>query len=244
MWRVGIIGCGRVGCEFKDCHARAYLDCTKTNLESVCDIDINKAYACSHKLGGVGTITDDYEEMFLAIRLDIISVCTPPETHCQIVCDIAPYVKAIYCEKPIATTIEDAEKMIEVCHKHNVILQVNHQRRFGRPKFLFSRGLLNTGSHMFDLLRMYFGNIKIGEGNTAITPNGLVIDIVELGGEAPIFRFEMPESNYTVSLIKNGVEHLVECLETGKQSISSGEEALEALRLVERFKELSSSNNR
>ena len=244
MWRAGIIGCGRIGCGFGDCHARAYRDCVKTNLEVVCDVDINKAYACSHKLAGVGTITDNYEEMFLAVKLDIVSVCTPPETHCQIVCDIAPYVKAIYCEKPIATTIEDAEKMIETCHNHNVILQINHQRRFGRPKFLFSRGLLNTGTHMFDLLRMYFGDIRIGRGNTIITPNGLVIDIIELCGEEPVFRFEMPKSNYTVSLIRNGVEHLVKCLEMGRQSISSGEEALEALRLVKEFERQSSSNNR
>lgn len=234
MWRAGIIGCGRIGCEFEDCHARAYMECHKTNLVALCDSDYRKFKQPDLPILEVST---DYKHLVLffkarGIPLDIISVCTPPETHCQIVCDIAPYVKAVYCEKPIATTVEDAEKMIETCHKHNVILQVNHQRRFGRPTFYYSRGIENTGTHMFDLLRMYFGNAFMVAGNTVYFKS-TGVDIVEVGTDEPVFEFKVP----TEGLILKGVEHLVKCLETGKQSISSGEEALEALRLVERFKQ-------
>ncbi len=222
LFRCGVIGLGRIGCEFIDNHAKAYRDCKDTALSFLWDIDQIKTDAWCDFYG----IKNDVE-------LDIISICTPPETHRQIVEQWSHDVRGIYCEKPIATTLEDADAMIELCHKRHIILQVNHQRRFGNPKFLFSRGILNTGTHMFDLLRMYFGEIRL-EGNQVITPNGLHIDIFELYGEEPYFEFVMPNQS---DLILKGVEHLVECIKQGKQSISSGIEAREDLRLCLDFKE-------
>ena len=39
-------------------------------------------------------------------------------------------VKAIFCEKPLATTVEDTDRMLEACERNNVVISVDHTRRF------------------------------------------------------------------------------------------------------------------
>ena len=39
-------------------------------------------------------------------------------------------VRAVYCEKPIATNVPDAERMVEACDKAGTLLVINHNRRF------------------------------------------------------------------------------------------------------------------
>ncbi len=87
---------------------------------------------------------------------DILSVCTPPETHTQIVLDFASSVKAILCEKPMATNLQDADAMIAACKRHGTILQVNYQRHFTAPVFRFSR---DGFGHAIDLLQDMFGPV-------------------------------------------------------------------------------------
>ena len=204
MYRAAIIGCGFIGVKAPDNHLQAYLDCEDVELVAVCDKQ--------------PTITNRwvrYKDMVKHERLDIVSVCTPPETHREIVCDIAPYVKAIYCEKPIALTLEDADTMIETCARYNVILQVNHQRNFMRPKFRYSRGIINTGTHMFALIQHLFRD-------------DIEVDIEAVDTEEPVFELDCTHNRDP--MIIQGVKHLVSCLNDKKESVCSGEVAREALR--------------
>ena len=62
---------------------------------------------------------------------DIISVATYAPYHAEITVACAEAgVPAIYCEKPIATKLEDANRMVEACDKAGSLLVLNHQRRF------------------------------------------------------------------------------------------------------------------
>ncbi|MCL0099726.1 Gfo/Idh/MocA family oxidoreductase [Dehalococcoidia bacterium] len=73
----------------------------------------------------------DYKEMLSDLELDIVVVATPDHLHASVVEDSAVAgVKGIFCEKPFATTIEDADRMIKVCEENSVILSVNHTRRW------------------------------------------------------------------------------------------------------------------
>ena len=223
MYKAAIIGLGRIGAGFEDSHMTAYRDCEDTQLVALCDINESLMYEWLSVMRNSAKLFTDYKRMITGNWLDIVSVCTPPETHCQIVCDIAPYVKAIYCEKPIATTLEDADRMIDVCHKYGVILQINHQRRFTQPKFRFSRGIFNTGTHMFDLIHQLFRD-------------DVIVDIEEVDTEEPIFELDCTHNND--KMIPLGVAHLVECLKENKESVSSGEEAREALRMCLEYAKL------
>ena len=208
---VGIIGKGFIGYDSPDSHYHGYLDCSSTTDCLICDLYKPANYK-------------DYMEMVTSHNFDILSICTPVETHCQIVCEIAPYVKALYVEKPIATTIEEADRMIETCHKHGVILQVNHQRRFLKPKMRWSRGILNNGTHAFDLMRQMFGEEW---------PEKIDLEYVDSMDYPPIFELVINQPE--LRPILKGVEHLVECLKEGKQSISSGKEARVTLKEVLQF---------
>ena len=217
-----IIGAGRIGVEFDQCHAQAYTDCKDTELVELIDLDLPKACRAAEKWG------IPHASNIFNTNADIVSICTPPETHLDVLRQVVSEVKGILCEKPIATTLEDADEMIRLCKRYNVILQVNHQRRWGMPTFRYSRGILNTMTHGFDLLRMYFGEVDRIEKDIVCFKSGMKVRIENVPvQEETIFEFKTD----TTGTFLKGVEHLVECIKTGKQSISNGESAREDLRL-------------
>ena len=63
--------------------------------------------------------------------LDIVSVATYAPVHAEITVACAKqFIRAIYCEKPIATQLPDAEQMVKACDDTGALLVLNHQRRF------------------------------------------------------------------------------------------------------------------
>jgi predicted dehydrogenase len=78
-------------------------------------------------------------------NLDLISVVTPDHLHAQIVVDAANAgVKGIFCEKPIATTLADADRMIEAVERTGAKMIVNHSRRWF-AEYLQAKRLIQTG---------------------------------------------------------------------------------------------------
>tara|TARA_Y100000590_G_scaffold211779_1_gene239969 strand:- start:4230 stop:5039 length:810 start_codon:yes stop_codon:yes gene_type:complete len=112
-------------------------------------------------------------------KIDILSICTHPESHEEIVkTAVHSGVKMIFCEKPLSNTLNSAKRILEDCKNHNTKLAVNHFRRsdnffihlknniqnnfFGKIQhlnFYYTRGIANSGSHLFDLIRFLFGDI-------------------------------------------------------------------------------------
>jgi len=104
--------------------------------------------------------------------LDIVSVCTWPKTHCEVaVMATRSGVKGIMCEKPMATNLREADKMMDACRQNGVVLAVGHEHRFdpqsvkareviesrviGELKLIWghcSLDLMNNGSHVIDLV--------------------------------------------------------------------------------------------
>lgn len=172
-YRVGIIGTGGISRH----HTRGYLNCEKTELVAIADINQEnlKKYAAEFN---INRLYADYKEMLEKENLDIVSVCTWHATHCDIVCNVAPYVKAILCEKPMALNLGQADKMLEACQKADTKLAIGHQRRFsaqhvkalqllkegaiGDLRFVWASSpppLVGWGTHIADLLRYYLGDV-------------------------------------------------------------------------------------
>ena len=79
---------------------------------------------------GVPTF-DDWHEMLASQKLDLVSVASYAPSHAELVEACARSgVRAIFCEKPMATRLADAERMIEVCQQTGSLLVINHNRRF------------------------------------------------------------------------------------------------------------------
>ena len=154
-------------------HAAAYRSLPSVKIVACADISRENAKAFA-ELFDVDTIYTDYHEMLAEEKLDIVSVCTWPRLHEEMVVAAARAgVKGIYCEKPMADTWRGAKTMVEVCDAHGVKLAFNHQRRYGAPfrkaKALLDGGeignlqevsfgagnLYDYGSHLFDLCNYF-----------------------------------------------------------------------------------------
>jgi predicted dehydrogenase len=117
----------------------------------------------------------DYGEMLEHEDLDLVSVCTWPPLHEEMVVAAAEAgVKGIMCEKPMAVNLGQADHMLEACEQNDVKLVVSHQRRYN-PRYVeakeaLDRGdvgelvevfgncggdLLTDGTHNIDLIRFF-----------------------------------------------------------------------------------------
>ena len=73
----------------------------------------------------------DYREMLSKESLDILAVATSDHRHADITVDgVNAGVKAVFCEKPLATSLEDADRMIKACEDAGAVLAVDHTRRW------------------------------------------------------------------------------------------------------------------
>lgn len=126
-------------------HAAAYYRHPQTEVVGVCDIrqealDNFKA-DWDDVWTNVGTYTD-YLQMLDETQPDIVSVATPDHLHADITVDAANgSARAILCEKPIATTLADADRMIAAVEANNVLLSIEHTRRWS-PNFHAARDLI------------------------------------------------------------------------------------------------------
>ena len=160
-------------------HAGAFKMNESTELCAFVDIDPSKLRLASKMFPGVPTYTE-IERMLDECSPDIVSVSTPLENHYSTVIQCAEKrVKAIICEKPIASTLREAKRMIDFCKKQGSLLFVNHTRRFDpllnrvrdetengiigeimQATAYYTAGLFNTGTHLIDLLRMFLGEVS------------------------------------------------------------------------------------
>ncbi|MGD7001980.1 Gfo/Idh/MocA family protein [Corynebacterium halotolerans] len=122
--RVGIIGCGAISRN----HLEAFAAVDGAEVVAVCDIDPVRAAAVARR-HGVPTAFGSLAEL-LDHGVDLISVCTPHPTHEDVVLTAAAAGVHVLCEKPIATDLASAERMVTACDAAGVQLGVLFQRRF------------------------------------------------------------------------------------------------------------------
>lgn len=138
MYKVGIIGLGQIAYHIdKDpnrkiiwSHIKAYQNVDSTQIIAICDVNEN----LTHQIGKECDISSrytNYATMLEENNFDIISICTPIQTHCEIIkkC-VAAGVKAIFCEKTLSFSLKDAEEAERICRENNVVLAVNHVLRW------------------------------------------------------------------------------------------------------------------
>lgn len=122
---VGVIGLGIMG----QLHARIYQEMQDTQLVGVMDSDVAKCKTVANELGTKAFCTLD--EMLSDPSIKAISVATPDHVHYQIVMACLQAQKHVLVEKPLATNLEEARKMVEMAKKTGCILMVNYNNRWG-----------------------------------------------------------------------------------------------------------------
>ena len=125
--RAAVIGGGLGGF-----HAYAYARSPRYDLVAVCDLDpevMPRFYERSGiPAGRIGEYTD-YRLMLEREDLDVVSVATPDHLHADATCDASEAgVRGIFCEKPLATTLADADRMIAAVEANGTCMSVDHTR--------------------------------------------------------------------------------------------------------------------
>lgn len=122
---VGIIGLGRMG----QIYARTLAQCGKVRVVSVSDVVAERAQSLAAELGA-RTWTADYRELLADGEIRAVFVISSTSTHREVVVAAAEAGKAIFCEKPIALTLEDTDQMIAALEKAGTMFQAGFMRRF------------------------------------------------------------------------------------------------------------------
>ena len=179
-YRAALIGCGRMRAFIDNegttphafSHAAGYLACSRTELVALSDPRAEVMDRAGERYGVAPEHRyRDYREMLEHERPDIVSVATQPEQRAAIVIDACEHgARAIYAEKPMAASLEQADAMVAAVERHGVAFNMGTNRRWetpydtmkelihgGRYGRLLSMtihqgaGLFNMGSHAFDL---------------------------------------------------------------------------------------------
>lgn len=147
-YRVAIIGCGGIA----RAHGAGWQGVPQARIVAVADIAEQARSAFAAQFGVEKTYAD-YRDMLATERPDVVSICTWPPLHCEMVLAAAESgARGILCEKPMAPSLGEADRMLEACRAAGTYLIVGHQRRF-QAQYRAARALVAEGA-IGDLLDM------------------------------------------------------------------------------------------
>jgi predicted dehydrogenase len=187
--RAAIVGLGRIGSRFDEeasrttvwSHAGAYLSRRDSfELAGACETDPANTAAFALRCPAV-PVYRDLRSMLDAVKPAVVSICTPPAHHATALQEIlsCESVRAIWCEKPLAMTVEEGAAMVAACRARGVTMVVSYVRRWlpvwARARDIARQGTLGTvrmvrialpnrlwsmGSHAVDLVQFLGGSIE------------------------------------------------------------------------------------
>ncbi|AJE03720.1 Gfo/Idh/MocA family protein [Geobacter pickeringii] len=142
--RTAVIGVGYLG-QF---HAEKYASLPESELVGVVDSDRARADEVAAKVGTVSYT--DYRE--LLDKVDAVSIVVPTQYHHEVAKAFLARGVHVLLEKPITTTVEEADELIRLADENRAIFQVGHLERFN-PVVLGLQGLL-TGPRFVESVRI------------------------------------------------------------------------------------------
>ncbi|MGH2560597.1 MAG: Gfo/Idh/MocA family protein [Thermomicrobiales bacterium] len=190
-YRAAVIGCGKMSRG----HARAFADAPAVNLVAGADVSeaARAAFAGDFALD---TMYADPAQMLEREQPDLVSICTWPPTHADLtVAAFAAGARVVWCEKPMAVHLADADRMLAAAEAAGGLIVVNHQRRFvesyRQARELIDAGAigevtqitgicggdtLTDGTHLIDMARFLNGDVPITSvfGAIEMSPMGSV----------------------------------------------------------------------
>ncbi|HEY6282305.1 MAG TPA: Gfo/Idh/MocA family oxidoreductase, partial [Nitrososphaerales archaeon] len=123
--RVGVIGAGTMGSQ----HLRVYGDlASRCEVVAVAETDSGRRESLNKKKDW--KVFSDYKQMVSEAELDAVSVALPNELHAEATIECLKKGIDVLVEKPMALSLSDARKMIDVASQENRILMVGHVERF------------------------------------------------------------------------------------------------------------------
>jgi predicted dehydrogenase len=159
--RLAVIGVGHLG----RIHARLAKCLTAAELVAVADPIPQVREEVALELGVPAV--DDYRQ--LIAQIDAAIIATPTRQHHAVAGDLLSRGIHTFVEKPVTTSVADADELIELAHKRNLVLQVGHVERFN-PAFVAAQPHIETPK--------YLEAVRCGPFTGRSTDIGAVLDLM------------------------------------------------------------------
>ncbi len=190
LLNVLIVGCGNIAGGFDTAadpnelpctHAGAYRRDGRFNITACVEPDDAKRNLFMRTWEIPEGFQNIEEAKSSGLKIDIASICSPTRFHKDnVLAAIELQPKLIFCEKPVSESLEDTHSLISACDDANILLAINHTRRwdpeiqklkqqlsnedYGELRSVtgyYNKGILNNGSHLIDLLCYLLGDLHV-----------------------------------------------------------------------------------
>jgi predicted dehydrogenase len=164
--RVGVIGTG-----FGKAHVRAFTAHPRATVTAVCSTDAGRAAAVAAQLG-VPLSYGEYRTLLAEAPVDAVVVTTPPDQHAPIAAAALQAGKHVLCEKPLTSTLAEAQSLLERARASGLVHAVVQWLRYS-PGSLWTRELLADGAigQPLSLVDSMHPNVSEYFANPNVSPN-------------------------------------------------------------------------
>lgn len=205
--RIGVVGAGMIAGE----HVRAYTASPGARVVAVADPVVAKAERLAADVGAAAALDLD---AVLAVGVDVVSICTPPLTHAELAVRALEAGCSVLCEKPIARTLSQARRIVEVARSAPGILMVGHVSRF-EPDHAAAKAVVDSGQ---------LGSVRmVSHSITTTMPHwserGWFADVAQSGG--PLLDLGVHSFDY-LSWVTSGTAVRVHAVGTSTQAAGPG----------------------
>jgi predicted dehydrogenase len=258
-YRAALVGAGRMGAFIDNeghtrlpySHSAGYEACDRTDLIAGADMRADVLEKFGERYGvPLERQYTDFREMIVKEQPDILSVATQPHQRIEVALFAIEHgVKALFLEKPLSASLEEAQQLREAVEQHGTIVNMGSLRRW-RPNFITMREIIasgdlgnletliclnkatlfNMGSHWIDTLNVLNGDspARWATGfihNAAETMEGNTVLIDPVGsGEI------MYENGVTAHLINRSGQHEIHAYCERGAVVALGDNHLEIRR--------------
>ena len=172
--KAGVIGSGAIA-ESK--HIPSAISTGLVDFVGFCDVDEKRAERVCKELGTKhAKHYTDYRKLLDDNSIDVVYVCTPNRTHCEVSVAALKSGKHVMCEKPMAINSLEAEKMVKAAKETGKLLTIGYQCRFN-PEYQYIKKFADDGGFG----DMYFARAKALR-RRAVPTWGVFINEQEQGG--------------------------------------------------------------
>ena len=130
--RVGLIGYGFMGRAHANAYRKvnAFFDLAYTPVLAVCAARKEPQIKSFAKNWGFESFETDWRKLIDRDDIDVIDICTPNHTHCEIACAAAEAGKMVLCEKPLAMNVAEGEQILAAVERAGVanMIWFNYRR--------------------------------------------------------------------------------------------------------------------
>ncbi|MCI8554528.1 MAG: Gfo/Idh/MocA family oxidoreductase, partial [Clostridiales bacterium] len=169
----------------------------RVEMVAFCDLIPERAEKAAADYGVTGArVYTDYHELLKEDDIDVVHVCTPNRSHCEITVAALEAGKHVMCEKPMAKTAADAKRMLDAAKKSGKKLTIGYQNRFRTECQLLKRAV-DRG----DLGEVYFAKAHALR-RRAVPTWGVFLNEYEQGG-GPLIDIGTHSLDLTLWMMNN-----------------------------------------